>query len=76
MPDWLMFEPDSISLDLQNKLKNIGYKLKPLKQYYGDMQAITWDYDLNLITPASDPRHIGQANAITYKNKKGYGLMY
>jgi gamma-glutamyltranspeptidase / glutathione hydrolase len=65
LPDWLQFEPESFSPALQDELKRMGYQLMPLKQYYGDMQAITWDKELNLITAASDPRHIGLARTIT-----------
>ncbi|WP_242602033.1 gamma-glutamyltransferase [Legionella yabuuchiae] len=75
-PDWLMFEPDAIPPDTQNELKQMGYTLRQLDQYYGDMQAITWDYELNLITPASDPRNIGQATVVTNEKKQGYGLMH
>nr|WP_229669368.1 gamma-glutamyltransferase [Legionella impletisoli] len=75
-PDWLMFEPDTIPPEIQKTLKQMGYELRQLDQYYGDMQAITWDYGLNLITPASDPRHIGQATVVTKEKKQGYGLMH
>ena len=75
MPDWLQFEPDTFSPSLKAGLKTMGYHLVPLKQYYGDMQAITWDRESNLITAASDPRHIGMATAIT-EQQGGYGLMH
>lgn len=73
LPDWLQFEPETFSPDLQADLKTMGYKLMALKQYYGDMQAITWDKENNLITAASDPRHIGLSAAIT-TNQGGYGV--
>lgn len=75
LPDWLQVEPETFSPALQAELKTMGYKLMILHQYYGDMQAITWDKKNNLITPASDPRHIGLAAAIT-KNQEGYGLTH
>lgn len=75
LPDWLQFEPESFSPDLQEKLKAMGYHLMALKQYYGDMQAITWDKQLNMITAASDPRHIGLATTITNSND-GYGVTH
>lgn len=75
-PDWLMFEPNTFSRVLQNKLQQMGYNLVPIPRYFGDMQAITWNQTLNLITPASDPRHIGQATVVADKNKSGYGLMH
>ncbi|MDP1602160.1 MAG: gamma-glutamyltransferase [Legionella sp.] len=73
LPDWLQFEPESFSPALQAELKAMGYQLMPLKQYYGDMQAITWDKALNIITAASDPRHIGLARTITPVNGS-YGV--
>lgn len=67
LPDWIQFEPDTFSPALQQQLKAMGYKLMALKQYYGDMQAITWDQQTNVITAASDPRHIGLAIAVNDK---------
>lgn len=75
LPDWLQFEPDTFPSSLQNELKNMGYKLVPLFQYYGDMQAITWDKKNHLLTAASDPRHIGLAVAVTSR-MEGYGVNY
>lgn len=75
LPDWLQFEPDTFNADLQAGLKQMGYHLVALKDYYGDMQAITWDKTSQLITAASDPRHIGLAFVKT-KQPAGYGLKY
>lgn len=76
LPDHLVFEPDTFSAVFQKKLEGMGYHLAPLKQYYGDMQAITWDQKNNFITAASDPRHIGMAAKISELNLGGYGLGY
>lgn len=73
LPDLLQFEPETFSVTLQNELRAMGYRLMALKQYYGDMQAITWDKKLNLITAASDPRHIGLATVIA-NDHGGYGV--
>lgn len=75
LPDWLQVEPESFSPSLQADLKAMGYKLMLLKEYYGDMQAITWDRKSNLITAASDPRHNGLAVTIT-PNQGGYGFSH
>lgn len=75
LPDWLQVEPETFSPTLQAELKNMGYKLMMLKQYYGDMQAISWDKKNQVVTAASDPRHIGLATAIT-TNHEGYGLKH
>lgn len=75
LPDWLQFEPDSLTEHEQKELKNMGYALMALKQYYGDMQAISWDMRSNLITAASDPRNVGLAETIQ-SDKRGYGVNY
>lgn len=75
LPDLLQFEPDTFSPQVQEALKAMGYRLMPLKQYYGDMQAITWDKDTNILTAASDPRAIGLA-ATVVQGTKGYGVGY
>ncbi|CDZ75866.1 Gamma-glutamyltranspeptidase precursor [Legionella massiliensis] len=71
LPDWIQVEPDTFSPSLQAELKAMGYKLMMLNQYYGDMQAITWDKESNLVTAASDPRHIGLAATISV-NQRSY----
>jgi gamma-glutamyltranspeptidase / glutathione hydrolase len=73
LPDWLQFEPDTLSAFEQEKLKSMGYALMRLKQYYGDMQAISWDKDTNFVTATSDPRNIGLAETIRV-NTGGYGV--
>ncbi|MCC5791261.1 MAG: gamma-glutamyltransferase [Legionellaceae bacterium] len=73
LPDWLQFEPDSFSAEEQQKLKAMGYSLMELKQYYGDMQAITWDQRRNFLTATADPRHIG-LGVVVDMHKGGYGL--
>ncbi|KTC76805.1 gamma-glutamyltransferase [Legionella brunensis] len=75
LPDWLQFEPETFSPALQEELKKMGYKLMALKQYYGDMQVITWDKENNVLTASSDPRHIGLAAVITAA-PQGYGFTH
>ncbi|MFT4059015.1 MAG: gamma-glutamyltransferase [Legionella sp.] len=75
LPDVLQFEPDTFSPVIQNALKAMGYDLMPLNQYYGDMQAITWDKGANILTAASDPRGIGLA-AMVVSTTGGYGVRY
>ena len=72
LPDFLQFEPETLTESEQRALKSMGYALMPLTQYYGDMQAITWDQKTNFLTAASDPRHIGQG-AVVAINDDGYG---
>ncbi len=75
LPDVIQFEPDSFSPAIQEGLKAIGYQLMPLSQNYGDMQAITWDKDRNILTATSDPRNIGLA-ATVVSSSGGYGIKH
>lgn len=75
LPDILQFEPDTFSSSLQAGLKAMGYRLRSLNQYYGDMQAITWDKKRNLLTAASDPRNSG-LSAVVESRLRGYGVKY
>ena len=75
LPDVVQFEPDTFSPELQESLKAMGYQLMPLEQYYGDMQAITWDKKTNILTAASDPRGIGLAASVVTA-LGGYGVKY
>lgn len=75
LPDVIQFEPDTFSPAIQEGLKAMGYQLMPLDQYYGDMQAITWDKDRNQLTAASDPRNIGLAAKVV-TSSSGYGVKY
>lgn len=75
LPDVVQFEPDTFPSVIQEGLKSMGYKLMPLDQNYGDMQAITWDRASNILTAASDPRNIGLAAKIT-NTSGGYGVKY
>lgn len=72
LPDFLQFEPETLTVSEKEALQNMGYELMPLTQYYGDMQAITWDHTKNFITATSDPRHIGQG-AVVAVNDDNYG---
>lgn len=72
LPDFLQFEPETLTDSEQKALRQMGYELMALNQYYGDMQAITWDQTTNFITAASDPRNIGQG-AVVAVNDDNYG---
>jgi gamma-glutamyltranspeptidase/glutathione hydrolase len=75
LPDFLQFEPETLTKSEQDELRGMGYALMSLNQYYGDMQAITWDQTKNFITAASDPRHIGQG-AVVAVNDDNYGFSH
>ncbi len=75
LPDVIQFEPDTFPPVIQEGLKAMGYQLMPLAQNYGDMQAITWDKESNVLTATSDPRNIGLAAKVV-SNSGGYGVKY
>jgi gamma-glutamyltranspeptidase/glutathione hydrolase len=75
LPDVVQFEPDALTLAVQDGLKKMGYKLMSLSQYYGNMQAITWDKKKSILTASSDPRGIGLAEVVS-TNQVGYGVDY
>lgn len=75
IPNVVEFEPETFSPWLKSKLTTLGYHLLELRQFYGDMQVITWEMDKNFISAASDPRHIGLAFVVS-QEKTGYGFSY
>lgn len=75
LPDILQFEPDTFTLAIQNSLRDMGYQLMQLTQFYGDMQVVTWNKTMNQLSAASDPRGIGLA-ATVIDQPMGYGIKH
>jgi gamma-glutamyltranspeptidase/glutathione hydrolase len=61
LPDVIQYEPDALPQSVLDALEAKGHTLKPLKNSYGNMQAIYWDYRSDLVEAASDPRGVGSA---------------
>ncbi len=61
LPDAVQFEPGAFDEVLQQQLRERGHTLRQLDSAYGNMQAIYWDKQTGKVTPASDPRGIGDA---------------
>ncbi|HFD79193.1 MAG TPA: gamma-glutamyltransferase [Gammaproteobacteria bacterium] len=61
LPDRIQYEPDALSDELIEALRQRGHRLQPLQQRYGNMQAIYWDYARQTVQAASDPRGGGLA---------------
>lgn len=61
LPDAVQFEPGAFDHELQQQLRALGHELKALDGPYGNMQAIYWNKQTGEVTPASDPRGIGEA---------------
>lgn len=61
LPDVIQYEPGAFPVPLQEDLRSMGHRLLPLKDRYGNMQAVYWDYSENRVEAASDPRGMGAA---------------
>jgi gamma-glutamyltranspeptidase/glutathione hydrolase len=61
LPDVIQYEPGAFSAEEITKLQQLGHKLKPLDNTYGNMQLVIWNKKENVVTAASDPRGEGEA---------------
>jgi len=61
IPDKVEYELNGLSLRLVEGLRNKGHVVSEVSYHYGDMQAILWDKQTNLVSAASDPRDNGRA---------------
>ena len=61
LPDVIQYEPGTFPVKLLTTLEQLGHKLKPLKNSFGNMQVIIWDKKENKVTAASDKRGEGVA---------------
>ncbi|MCG7930077.1 MAG: gamma-glutamyltransferase [Candidatus Thiodiazotropha lotti] len=61
LPDVIQMETDALSETLIGQLTEMGHNFKPLKNRYGNMQAVVWDKSTGQIDAASDPRGVGMA---------------
>lgn len=65
LPDQVQFEPGAFDDLMQPELAAMGHNLAPLDSTYGNMQAITWDFEAGRVSAASDPRGIGTAEVFS-----------
>ena len=61
LPDVIQYEPSTFSDKTIMILEQLGHKLKPLKNTFGNMQVVIWDKKENKVTAASDARGEGEA---------------
>lgn len=59
MPDQITFEEGALSEEEQEELVEKGHVLNQSSRRYGNMQVVIWNYDMNKIETASDPRGHG-----------------
>ena len=61
LPDVIQHEPNAFSKKMITTLEQLGHKLKPLNNTYGNMHVVIWDKKENKVTAASDARGEGEA---------------
>lgn len=61
LPDVIQHEPNAFSKKMITTLEQLGHKLKPLNNTYGNMHVVIWDKKSNEVTAASDARGEGEA---------------
>ena len=61
LPDVIQYEPDTFSDKTIEVLEQLGHKLKPLDDTFGNMHIVIWDKKENKVSAASDQRGEGQA---------------
>jgi len=61
LPDVIQFEPGTFSDKTQQILAQLGHKLKPLDNTFGNMQIVIWNKKENVVSAASDARGEGKA---------------
>ena len=59
LPDAIQFEPQAFTPSLVQRLHEMGHRLQPLENDYGNMQIVIWDHRTNALDAAADPRGIG-----------------
>lgn len=59
LPDQLLFEPGGFNSMEQQLLRSKGHVLKEHSRRYGNMQALLWLQDHDLVLTGSDPRGAG-----------------
>ena len=65
LPDVIQFEPQAFAPPLIRRLHEMGHRLKPLEDDYGNMQIVIQDHQNNALDAAADPRGIGTARIKT-----------
>lgn len=64
LPDRVVHEADAFTAEVAAELEARGHALQESRRLYGNMNAVTWEYDGNRIKAATDPR--GRIEGWTY----------
>ncbi len=59
LPDAVFFEEQALDGEVRGALESMGHVLRASGRNYGNLQAITWDYETGRIDAAADPRAEG-----------------
>ena len=59
-PDQISYEPGTFDAAQQKTLTDLGHQLREVRQRWGNLQVITWEYDGNQLEAAADPRGDGE----------------
>lgn len=59
LPDEVSFEKGALSSEEQTALQQRGHHLSEMREGYGNMEVVTWDYTTGSVEAASDPRGEG-----------------
>lgn len=61
LPDVIQYEPNAFTPALVETLKQLGHKLKPLENTFGNMHLVIWDKKEDKVSAASDQRGEGES---------------
>jgi len=64
LPDEVLLEPDALTPEVRQSLRDRGHVLTVAKRPYGNMQLVYWDRVADRLEAASDPRGIGAAQVL------------
>jgi len=60
LPDVVEHEPGAFDAATIAGLEALGHTLREVRQAYGDMHIVTWDFRDGVVEAASDPRGVGE----------------
>ena len=64
LPDQIEYEPGAFSDADLAALRQMGHRLKPVEDGYGNMQVVTWNPRTGAVEAAADPRAVGAGRVL------------
>jgi gamma-glutamyltranspeptidase/glutathione hydrolase len=68
LPDEVQYEKNTFSEEQLALLKEMGHVLKQHKYLYGNLQVVHWDRQQGRVEASSDPRGVGKATVVSFRN--------